>query len=305
MKISNLRFFEQRTSELMAGNQRLADIQAQVASGKRVNAPSDAPQLTARVQDAESVLARQDAYLRSLDSVQRKLELQETQMRSASDVLLRVRELAVQAANDTNDSTARKAIATELRTLTDFMQSLANTRDESGNHVFGGSATGQPPFERGEDGRVAYQGDATRVEVEIGPGRLMVLYRSGTEVFAPLVDPQDDAQRVGFFDALGQLADDVEAGNQAGMQQGLANLDSLEESISLALGEIGGRMNIVDRQRDVVETEQLRMREVLSELVDLDYAEAITRLRREELALEAAQGTLARISRLSLFNFID
>jgi flagellar hook-associated protein 3 FlgL len=46
------------------------------------------------------------------------------------------------------------------------------------------------------------------------------------------------------------------------------------------------------------------MKSTLSEIEDLDYAEAVTRMNKEMMALEAAMGSFAKISGLSLFDYI-
>jgi len=43
----------------------------------------------------------------------------------------------------------------------------------------------------------------------------------------------------------------------------------------------------------------------MSDIQDLDYTEAITKMNKDQLALEAAQSSFAKISKLSLFNFIN
>jgi flagellar hook-associated protein 3 FlgL len=57
-------------------------------------------------------------------------------------------------------------------------------------------------------------------------------------------------------------------------------------------------------QTEMVEETQLQMRAVLSNIEDLDYAEAVTRMQKQVLALEAAQRSFAQISRLSLFEYL-
>jgi len=47
------------------------------------------------------------------------------------------------------------------------------------------------------------------------------------------------------------------------------------------------------------------LKSTLSNVEDLDYAEAITQMNKEMLALEAAQSSFAKISQLNLFNYIN
>jgi len=49
----------------------------------------------------------------------------------------------------------------------------------------------------------------------------------------------------------------------------------------------------------------LQLKKTKSDIEDLDYTEAITRMNKDQLALEAAQSSFAKISKLSLFNYIN
>ena len=68
--------------------------------------------------------------------------------------------------------------------------------------------------------------------------------------------------------------------------------------------KIGARQNTLDSVRTLHEGVELVNQQVLSELRDLDYAEALSRLTLETFTLEAAQQSFSRISTLSLFNFL-
>jgi flagellar hook-associated protein 3 FlgL len=60
----------------------------------------------------------------------------------------------------------------------------------------------------------------------------------------------------------------------------------------------------VNQQREILSEERLQTDALISDLRDLDFAEAITKLRADQLALEAAQSSFARIAGQSLFNFL-
>jgi flagellar hook-associated protein 3 FlgL len=49
---------------------------------------------------------------------------------------------------------------------------------------------------------------------------------------------------------------------------------------------------------------KLRYQDLLSNAQDLDYATAVTKLSAQILSLEAAQASFAKISQLSLFDYI-
>ncbi|MFA7553470.1 MAG: flagellar hook-associated protein FlgL [Spongiibacteraceae bacterium] len=84
----------------------------------------------------------------------------------------------------------------------------------------------------------------------------------------------------------------------------LDNLTYAETNMSRIIAQIGARQNTLDSVRDLHEGVKLVNEQVLSELRDIDYAEALTRLTNETFALEAAQQSYVKVSGLSLFNFL-
>ena len=60
----------------------------------------------------------------------------------------------------------------------------------------------------------------------------------------------------------------------------------------------------VDSQRELNDSFDLQLQETLSEIQDLDYAEAISRLNLELTALQAAQQAYVKVQGLSLFNYL-
>jgi flagellar hook-associated protein 3 FlgL len=63
-------------------------------------------------------------------------------------------------------------------------------------------------------------------------------------------------------------------------------------------------LQVIDTQTQSNEGRKLDLRSTLSELEDLDYAEAISRFKFQQVALEAAQQAYVQTNRLSLFNFL-
>lgn len=84
----------------------------------------------------------------------------------------------------------------------------------------------------------------------------------------------------------------------------LTSVANAQSNLNKVVAEIGARQNTVESVRDLHTGVEVVNQEVLSELRDLDYAEAISRLSLETFTLEAAQQTFSRVTNLSLFNFL-
>jgi len=118
---------------------KLAKAQAQMAQGKQVIAPSDAPDQASSITRLKGILAKQASYTQALESTRTRFQAEETALGNVSDGLLRMRELAIQAANDTMGPVERQALGIEMAGLRDQIVSLANTQDAGGAYIYAGS----------------------------------------------------------------------------------------------------------------------------------------------------------------------
>ena len=82
----------------------------------------------------------------------------------------------------------------------------------------------------------------------------------------------------------------------------ITNLANAQSSVSETRSHVGARLNIIDNTRALAEDVALVNEQVLSELSDIDFAEAVSKLSFESFLLEAAQQSYTTISRLSIFN---
>ena len=306
MKISTSYLFDRSVKQMSSVQSDLAHTQAQVSAGKQVINPSDAPDQAAAIQRLKSILNHQDSYAKALTTVKARLEGEDSNLQSVSDLLIRAKELAVQSANDTLNPTNRKALAVELKGLRDQMLSLANSRDTNGNFLFAGSRVKQAPFAQDAIGQVSYKGDQTRMQVRVGEQRSIPLNRSGAETFVAVIrtDATGQSSARNFFGVMDDLIAGVTNSDRTAMQRGVGEMDNLLNGVSLSRANVGTDLNVVDQQSQAIDETKLTLKTTLSNIEDLDMAEAITKMNKQMLSLEASQSSFAKITQLNLFNFI-
>jgi len=307
MKVSTSMFFDKASNQLGSIQGSLAKTQEQLSTGKQINKPSDAPDKASLITRLQSEMTRQASYQGNLNAVNIRLQAQETALTNTSDVMYRFKELAVQAANDTLSNADRNTISMEMIQLRDQILSMANSQDSNGNYLFAGSRVSQAPFGEDAKGRVVYQGDQSRMIVPVGDNRRMSLNIPGSDAFVRLVrdDGKGNPVGVGFFQALADMVDSVKNTDRPNIQRGIKEIDAMQQSISYATARVGTDMNVVDSQGAVLDEITLRLKTTLSDVLDLDYTEAITKMNKDQLALEAAQSSFAKISKLTLFSYIN
>lgn len=302
MKISTSFLFDRATERMSNIQNRLATTQAQMAESKQILSPSDAPDQAAAIQRLKGEVQRQDSHMRTLDVAMRRYTAEETALSASNDIITRMKELGLQAANDTLAPDDRKGVAVELKALRNQLLSLGNTRDDSGNYLFSGTRVNTPAFAEDASGQVVYQGDQTQTRIPAGEERTVQFTRAGTDVFSRVV--RDSGESVGFFNALDNMIEGVEGSQTDDITQGISDLNQMHNNLSLSQVQNGSDQTVVQSQLDVLDETSLRFKSTLSEIEDLDYAAAVTRMNKEMMALEAAMGSFSKISGLSLFDYI-
>ena len=303
MKISTSFLFDRATERMSTIQNKLATTQAQLTVSKQVLSPSDAPDQAAAIQRLQGEVERQDSHSKLLKSALNRYQAEETALSSANDILTRLKELGIQASNDTLSPKDRQAVGMEMKALRDQLLSLGNSRDDSGNYLFSGTRVKTPAFKENANGEVIYQGDQTQTRIPAGVERTVLYTRAGTDVFQRVVRP--DGSAVGFFDALDQMINAVNSNDTATIQKSVGDVQQMSDTVNLSIAQTGSDQQVVQSQLDVLDETKLRLKSTLSDIEDLDYTTAVTRMNKEMLALQAAMGSFSKISSMSLFEYIN
>lgn len=142
-----------------------------------------------------------------------------------------------------------------------------------------------------------YSGSNTQREIQIGGSRKITDGDTGINVFGP-----SSVTGKMLFDTVKEFAAQLRADAPT-----LATLQELDEAmvrLSTVRSTIGSRMNAIDRQKQSNEDFIINTQTALSQVEDLDYAEAITKLNAQQLSLQAAQQSYAKVQGMSLFKFL-
>ena len=105
------------------------------------------------------------------------------------------------------------------------------------------------------------------------------------------------------------------SGNKIGHSQTLNDNDQLTSSqlnniadtqvhIANFRGEVGARLNLLDRQNENLNQRDIAIKKDLSDLQDADLAALVTDLKAKLTGLQASQQAFVKISDLNLFNYL-
>ena len=302
MNISTSLLFDRATERMSALQSKLATTQAQLSVSKQILSPSDAPDQAAAIQRLHGQIDKQDSNKATLQVAIRHYQAEESALKTSNDIMTRLKELAVQAANDTLGTDSRTAVGTEMKALRDQLLSLGNTQDDTGNFIFSGTRVKTPAFAQDASGNVTYQGDQTKTKIPAGVERTVAFTRSGTDVFSRVV--RSNGQSIGFFDSLDKMIKAVNTSDTAGIQQSLSDINQMSDNLNQSLAQAGSDQTVVQSQMDVLDETTLRLKSSLSDIEDLDYTAAVTKMNKEQISLQAAMSSFSKISSMSLFDYI-
>lgn len=397
MRISTQMLFQQGLNGMLDQQARASQTFEQLATGQRVNRVSDDPVAAARIQELERAVSQQSGYVDNIGRAQQRLAIEENALDAVGTVVRRVRELAVQASNDTTGDEGRRLIAVELRQRHDELVALGNSQNGEGEFLFAGAQSQTRPFVS-DAGVINYAGDSVQRELLIGPGTTIAEGDTGDSVFmrirngngvvaaAPaagntgsgvvrpeggtdtsvysgavftvtftdaetyeILDAGNNVVAGGAFETGGRIdfngvrlvisgapeagdsfsvaparfesafatidklasaleqspvTDVARAGQRQAIDDSLAQLDRTESRLLEVRATVGSRLNTLEDVQTSQEAVRFSLESLASDVRDLDFAEAISRLQQELFTLQASQQAFSRIQGNSLFNFI-
>jgi flagellar hook-associated protein 3 FlgL len=280
---------------------RLEELQETLASGKRIQKPSDDPVGISYSMRYRSELSMNEQYESNVADGISWLEFTDKVLSQATGSLNRARELAVQGANDSNSINARKAIAKEIDQIMGHMLNLSNSQ-LNGRYIFNGEKTDVKPFETLDD-TLNVSADLGVIEYEIGRDVSVAINLNANEIFGvPTGGTGDGSDNV--FQALKNLKDALNNDNSSGINQALGALDTRVNAILEQQAEVGARMNRYDMAQTRIEDQTYNYSVLLSKTEDADLAKVIIDLKQQENIHKAALSTGARMIQPSLVDFL-
>ena len=301
----SLQSFLDRTSD------RLATLQLQAATGKRVNRPSDDPTAISPILSARTQIQTSDRYIETIESGLDKTDGADGYLDSIENTLVRVKEISIASVNGALSQADMQTYADEVHQLRESLISDANAQID-GKYLFAGFSEKSKPFELNpnypatESNPVNYNGDYGALEFEIAPNELVEVNLTGNTLMLGDTDNDGttDAGAVDIFALVTNLEEELRANNPAGVE---ALIDPLETAANQVRsqrsrkGNIGRRLEVA---RDHMEQIKIDMETFRSRFEDADILETITELQQQQQSFEAALNVTGKVSELSILDYI-
>ena len=288
------------TADLLAALANAQDQQnesmLQMASGRRVNKPSDDPSAAAILVQNQAQSSQVDQFLRSADSVQAQLQTTDSTLNSVVLALQRAISLGVEGANGTLSDSNRASVVGELNGIQDQLIGLANLSFQ-GQFVFAGTATQAQPFvaDATQPSGVRYDGNAGTNSVAVGDGVSMQVNLPGSQIFAA---PGSDV-----FQAVHDLVTALQT--NTGIDTAVSGVRAAFDQVTAQRVFYGNAMNQLQSQQTYLNSDKLLLSQQENAVGGADLAAATTNLLSAQNARSAALAAAGKISQLSLFDYLN
>lgn len=290
-----------RNVSTTAGN--VNKYQTQIQTGKSFEYASDSPIAAAKSIRYKSKIAQLEQNEKNIEDANELMKVTESALDSYNDILQRISELSVDAANGTRGDEEREAIAVEINQLKSEIVSIANTK-YNGRYIFSGYETEKTLLN--DDGTYNMEVTTSGVNKEainysIGFGSSIQVNTLGPDVFG---GKGEEGETAGVIANIDNLLSAMKNGDSSEIKKaGAAIEDDLQICLD-CLADVGAKMNRLELTKNRVETSLTNITESLSLNEDVDYAEAATNLANSKTIYEAALAAGAKTLSISLMDYI-
>jgi flagellar hook-associated protein 3 FlgL len=300
MRIATNQYQANMLESLALNQVQASKLTQKMASGKRIELPSDDPVdnvRLSRLKREESAIVQ---YRDNIGAIKLRLTRNEGILTNMVNDMIPGRDLLVWASDGGNAPDDLNAMVKPLEALRDSLVANANTKDQEGNYIFSGTLTQTPPIKDNPPPaapRYTYEGNTNPQKVVVGNG-ITEVANENLKGLQDLLNVLDKA-----ITTMSTPGVDV---NTTGVRADLtAALDGFDDAIELLSGKIatmGGTQNILKTMDDNHANISLSNQGAILDIGQLDYAEAATQLNGYQNALQSTYKAYSKIGNLTLFS---
>lgn len=291
MRVTAQMVTRQFNQNIQKNNQAIYSLQQQISSGKKYEKISDNPLEAMKGLSQRTSLAQIEQYQKNAQDGMDRLTAADDALGNVTNVMQRIRELTVQASNDTNNESDKKVVAVEIRALKEQLGTIANTTF-NGRYLFSGMDHNTVPV---KDGVLQSVGQSA-MNWDIGKGVSVNVNVSAGSVFGFQVDGKN------LFETVEALAQTLENGQNPG--ELLASIDQQMDHVLTQRSIVGANTNLLEMAANKLDQANFLQTKVLSNTEDTDIAKAYMELSSHQTALQASLSSGARIMQQTLVDFI-
>jgi flagellar hook-associated protein 3 FlgL len=304
MRITNNMLINNMVKYIGNNLTRMDKYQSQLATGKKIQVPSDDPVVAARALKLRTDVAEIAQYQRNLKDARSWLEITETALNDIGEIFQRARELVVGSDGGENPEDL-KATAKEIEQLRRQLISLSNTT-YAGRYVFSGYKTDK--LFMNDDGTFAIEVNNAieNIKYEIGIGDDININVPGGDLFnnGASITAADIGTTGKFVSDFDELLTALNAADYDAIQAKATAFSENIDNLLRVRADVGARVNRLELTANRMQNDNTNFTKLMSENENVDMTDTIMNLKNEENVYRASLAGGARIIMPSLIDFL-
>ncbi|PUE57993.1 flagellin [Limnohabitans sp. 2KL-17] len=246
---------------MSVNNRSMSKAMEQLSTGKRINtAADDAAGLAIANRMTSQIKALNQSVRNANDGIS-MMQTAEGATKEITNMLQRMRELSVQAANDTYGTTDREAIKTEIDELASEVTRIAENTQWNGMSILGGGASYDTMTFQ-----VGTEGDST--------SSITVAFQA--------------------MDSTALTVSSLDVSSNSDAQASVIDIDAAITAVDQFRSTLGAKVNRMTSAADNLANVAMNTSASRSQIEDTDYAQATTELARTQIIQQASTAMLAQ-----------
>lgn len=297
---------------LSSSYSKMGVLQDQLNTGKKITRPSQDPVVAMKGIGYRTDLNRVEQYQRNLGEATNWVDTTDGTLDDVGQALHRVKDLILDAANDTKTPEDRQMIAKEIEQIRAQLQDFGNSKIGD-KFIFSGTNTLQPLFDKNKvvgpapapaapippynaNGFLEAPGVGKDVNIEINDGVELKVNTNGIGLFDKIDEMMGNLHTA--------LKDGVVGGPRPNFDAFITEADANMDLVLKERADIGANQNRVEMMENRLANQFVTVTDHLSKNEDVDYAKAITELITQESIHRAGLSIGGRIIQPSLVDFL-
>lgn len=301
MRITNNMLINNMVKYIGNNLTRMDKYQSQLATGKKIQVPSDDPVVAARALKLRTNVAEIQQYQRNLKDAQSWLEITESALSDIEDIFQRAKELA--NGSDGGESPEDlKATAKEVLQLRTQLVKLANST-YAGRYVFSGYKTDTKLMNDNGTFNITVNNTTENINYEIGTGDSININVTGGDLFDSGNNATAGATGKLYTD-MDELYQALDTANYTAISGKVQDFSDDIDNILRVRADVGARTNRLELTANRMQNDNMNFTKLMSENENVDMTDTIMNLKNEENVYRASLAGGARIIMPSLIDFL-
>ncbi|HEN3601156.1 TPA: flagellar biosynthesis protein FlgL [Yersinia enterocolitica] len=305
MRITNTSMSRVMINNMANRTAEYAKLNEQLTNGKRVNKISDDPVASMQLVQLENSKSDVSQYKTNVVRLSGNYKVQESSLKSLDDQLLVVRDKMLAAKNGNHSATESATLGREINLLLDGIMSDLNTKSSEGNYLFSGTKSNTKPVEYDQTTQTyTFNGNNERRDAVVGNG---ITLQENTDLSSALSTSANDLEILTNLKKLANKMIDSSIASASYNQEISDNLAAIETAMPKIGGmvtELGAKQNRLSHLSNLHDDVEIVNANLENDLAGIDIFQVNAAMQSNFLATKIAHSMQAKISQLSLFNYI-